>query len=154
MSDNLKKTIKGSFRMEMIGTGLYRGLAKQYQKKDHDLSRRFSKFSNQEAMHGRLFKNYANDKFGQRFISGFFWQAMGRLAAFFMRPMPLNKKLKKIHAAEEDAVTRIEKVLTEDLDSEYRKIMKTILPHEIAHAALYSEVYTEKSPMNRVIAAS
>lgn len=127
--------------MEMIGAGLYKGLAKQYKTRNNNLSQKFIKFSNQEAMHGHLFERYSKEKFNKKFISGFFWKWLGQFMALIMRFVPLNKKLMKLQAAEQNAVVRIEKTLTENIDAEYHKILIKILPHEKDHAGLYSEVF-------------
>lgn len=143
MIDKLKKELKESYRMEMLGAGIYKGLSNQYSKRDADLSRKFLKFSRQEAMHGRLFKEYFSEQSFGQLRSGFFWRFIGRLAATLMRPLPLSKKLKKIQVAEQHAVYSIEKKLIEDLDQGYRKIIELILPHEEAHAALYGELFSD-----------
>ena len=135
------KIIKTSFRMEMMGAGLYQTLAKQYRRRDQALSRRLSQFSEQEAMHGRLFKEYARNQFGRRLRTGFFWRMAGRLTAVLMRPLPLERKLKKLHGIEQASVEHIEEILAEDGQGGYRQIIQTILPHEKAHAALYTQVF-------------
>lgn len=140
MQENIK-IIKASFRMEMMGAGLYQRLAKQCSRRDSALSRRLRHFSEQEAMHGRLFKEYAWNQFGQRLRTGFFWRMAGRLIAVLMRPVPLERKLKKLHVIEQAAVEHIEEVLAGDGQSGYRQIIQTILPHEKAHAALYAQVF-------------
>lgn len=60
----LKNQIQKSFRMEMIGTGLYDALAKQYGRKDQKLGKRLQTFSNDERMHGRLFQKRSQNLFG------------------------------------------------------------------------------------------
>lgn len=60
----LKNQIQKSFRMEMIGTGLYDALAKQYGRKDQKLGKRLQTFSNDERMHGRLFQKCSQNLFG------------------------------------------------------------------------------------------
>ncbi len=42
--NNLKQTVKKSFRMEMIGTGMYRALASQYKTRP-DLQSRLREFA-------------------------------------------------------------------------------------------------------------
>jgi rubrerythrin len=135
------KIVKASFRMEMMGAGLYQTLAKQCRGRDSALSRRLHHFSEQEAMHGRLFKEYARDQFGRRLRSGVFWRMAGRLMAVLMRPVSLERKLKKLQGIEQAAVEHIEAILAGEGQSGYRQIIQTILPHEKAHAALYAQVF-------------
>lgn len=139
--EDFKKNLKHSFKMEMIGTGIYKGLSKQFKTKNPDLSEKFMEFSKQEEMHGKLFKKCFKDLYGKNFKSGFFWKTIGRLAAFMMRPIPLRKKMKKLQIAEQDAVYKIEKLLNEDLEPKIKKVLKVIYPHEILHASLYNEVF-------------
>ena len=135
-------TIQASFRMEMMGAGFYQTLAKQCRRRDSSLSRSLRRFSEQEAMHGRLFKEYAKNQFGRQLRTGFFWHMVGRLTAVLMRPVSLEHKLKKLHGIEQAAVEHIEEILAEGGQSGYRQIFQVILPHEKAHAALYAQVFS------------
>ncbi|NCB47769.1 hypothetical protein EOM81_12235 [bacterium] len=138
--EDLKKRIKGSFRMEMIGTGMYRSLASQYSGKA-ELSGRFLEFADQEEMHGRMFRELYKKNFGKEIGSGRLWLLTGKTAAFIMRPLPLEKKMKKLSTAESDAVKRIEEALAGECEPGLRKIISRILPDEKAHAALYGEIF-------------
>ena len=139
--NELKKQVKESFRMEMIGTGIYHALSRQY-KKSPEISNSLKEFSQQEEMHGKLFKQYYKKTFGKSIKGESFWQFAGRAAAIVMRPLSLETKLKKIGAAESQAVFRIEKALAGGEDTGYHKIIRRILPDEKAHAALHGQLYT------------
>ncbi len=140
MNDMRLKVAK-SFRMEMVGTGLYRALSSQYRKTEPGLSERFHTFAGHEYMHGKLFGKYFQKTYGKTLQGEGFWIFMGRVAAFMMRAMPLKKKMKKLSIIEAQAVADIEKVLAVSGDDRLNKIMKTILPDEKAHAGLYREVF-------------
>jgi rubrerythrin len=139
--NDFKRNLKHSFKMEMIGTGIYSGLSREFRAKNPDLSKTFMEFSKQEEMHGKLFQKLFNNLYGKSFKSGFFWKITGRFAAFMMRPIPLRKKLKKLQIAEQDAVNKIEKLLKEKTEPELMKVLKVIYPHEILHASLYNELF-------------
>lgn len=138
--EDLKKRIKESFRMEMIGTGMYRTLASQYREREY-LSGRFTEFAGHEEMHGRMFRELYRKNFNEEVGNGKFWQFAGKTAAFIMRPLPLEKKLKKLNTAESDAVIRIEEALAGQCEPGFRKIISRILPDEKTHAALYGEIF-------------
>ncbi|HOP29776.1 MAG TPA: ferritin family protein [Spirochaetota bacterium] len=138
--EDLKKRIRESFRMEMIGTGMYRALAAQYSGKA-ELSRRFMEFADQEEMHGRMFRELYRKNFGEEIGSGRLWLYTGKTAAFVIRPLSLEKKMKKLSIAESDAVKRIEEALAGECEPGFRKIISRILPDEKAHAALYGEIF-------------
>ena len=135
-----KKQVKESYRMERIGTGMYRALATQYRKRP-ELSKRFEEFSDQENMHGRLFQEFYRKNFGKKLRGEKLWYVSGVLAAIFMKPLPLTAKLKKIGAVESQAVTTIEHALASGEDTGFHKILKRILPDEKPHAGLYAEVF-------------
>lgn len=137
----LKKHIQQSFRMEMIGTGLYGALAKQYAKQDSRLQERLQTFSDDERMHGRLFKKCNQKLFGTSPGSEGFWLFMGKIAALAMRPLPLKSKLKKLSIAEQQAVQRIEAALAGGADSPFHKLIRVILRDEKTHAGFYDEWY-------------
>lgn len=139
--NELKKQVKESFRMEMMGTGLYRALSRHYRHNPH-VSQRLMDFSEQEAMHGRLFQQYYRKTFGKTLRGEKTWLLTGRFVALIMRPMSLESKLKKIGTIENKAVQRIEDALSTGEDNGYIKIIKRILPDEKAHASLYGELYT------------
>lgn len=140
--ESLKKQIKNSYKMEMIGTGIYRSLASQY-RENENLKKRFIEFADQEEKHGRMFREYYKKTFGKKLKSGSLWLFTGRTAAFAMHFIPLEKKLKKIGAAETAAVKRIEEALASGEESGFHKIIKRILPDEKAHASLYGELFSK-----------
>ncbi len=147
--NDMSYRITRSFRMEMMGTGLYRSLSAQYRKSEPELSRRFSEFARQEHMHGRLFEKLAQKTFGKPLRGDKFWLFMGRLTAFLMRPLSLKSKMKKLSAIESQAVADIEKVLSGSVDDGLRTVMKTILPDEKVHAGLYRQIFPshEEKPL-------
>ncbi len=134
--------------MEMIGAALYSGFAKQY-RSDEKLREKFLRFSEQEAMHGRLFSQFYRNRYGKGIRGKFFWTGIGRSAAFVMRPFSLQKKLKKVSAAEQEAVKSIEEILACGEENGFLKIMKIILPDEREHAALYGELFQQQETLFR-----
>lgn len=139
MSNGIKQQIARSFRMEMIGTGCYRGLSAQYLKREPKLGEKFREFAGHEYMHGTLFETYFRKTYGKDMRGEKLWISVGRLTALMMRLMPLKDKLKKLSTIESQAVAAIEKALAGSGDNGLQKIMKTILPDEKAHAGLYRE---------------
>ena len=137
--DDRKLQITKSFRMEMMGTGLYRSLSAQYRKREPKLSERFWEFAGHEYMHGRFFSKHFQKTYGKELSGERFWIFLGKVTAFMMRPMPLKVKLRKLSTIESQAVARIEQVLKGEGDDGLHKIMKAILPDEKAHASLYRE---------------
>lgn len=137
--DAIKGLINKSYRMEMIGTGVYRSLAAQYSKRRPKLSAKFRAYADQEFRHGRMFDQCHRQAFGQNIGGGAFWRFMGRLAAFLMRALPLKAKMKKLSRVEFQAVADIEKALAGGDCNGLEKVLKAILPDEKAHAALYRE---------------
>jgi len=139
--DALKKAIAKSFRMEMIGTGVYRSLAAQYRQSQPKLSGKFTAYAGQEYRHGRLFDRCHQKAFGKSIGGGLFWRFMGSGMALMMRVLPLKAKMKKLSHVEAQAVADIEKALTggEGADSGLVQVLRTILPDEKAHAALYRQ---------------
>lgn len=140
--NDFKLQIAKSFRMEMIGTGCYRSLSAQYMKHEPKLGEKFWEFAGHEYMHGRLFGKYFQNTYGKDIRGEKFWLFMGKFMAFMMRPLSLKAKMKKLSAIESQAVERIEKALTVSGDNGLQKIMKTILPDEMAHARLYKDWFS------------
>ncbi len=136
-----KQQIMKSFRMEMLGAGLYRGLSCQYRKSEPRLSERFSAFAGHEYMHGRMFGKHFRTTYGRSLRGEKFWIFMGRVMAFMAGPMELRKKMKRLSTIESQAVADIEKSLAGSVDDGMHRILNTILPDEKAHAALYREVF-------------
>ena len=136
----LQKLIRESYRMERIGTGIYRALAAQYQKRP-ELSQRFEEFSDQENMHGMLFQEYHRKTFGKAMKGERLWYLAGVAGAVSMRLLPLSVKLRIIGNAEIQAVAKIETALATGEESGFHKIIKRILPDEKAHAGLYAEIF-------------
>lgn len=140
--NELKGLITKSYRMEMIGTGVYRSLAAQYNKSRPKLSAKFSSYADQEFRHGRMFDQSHRKAFGKNIGGGAFWRFMGRVAAFMMRALPLRAKMKKLSRGESQAVADIEKALAAGNCNGLEKILQAILPDEKAHAALYGEWFS------------
>ncbi len=137
-----RKKVKESFRMECIGAGMYKSLAKQYDK-DEALSGTLLEFSNQEAMHGRLFNAYYRKNFRKDAGWRYFWFFIGMILAQAMRFLSNEKKFQKIAFVETQAVKNINKMLMSGEESDILKILKRILPDEMKHARLYSEVFNK-----------
>jgi hypothetical protein len=139
--DELKKAITKSFRMEMIGTGVYRSLAAQYRKSQPKLSDKFLAYGGHEYRHSQLFEQCHQKAFGKSIGGGVFWRLMGRGMALTMRALPLKAKMKKLSRVEAQAVADIEKALAGGggADNGLMQVLQTILPDEKAHAALYRQ---------------
>lgn len=143
---DLKKEIQRSFRLEMIGTGLYSALAKQYGRQNPNLGERLQTFSDDERMHGRLFQKCSQNLYGNAPGGEQLWHFVGKMAAWAMRPLPLEAKLKKLNIAEKHAVEQIEQALATGEDTSFHKAIQVILRDEKAHAAFYDE-WRSSSPM-------
>lgn len=138
---DLKIQVRSSFRTEMFAAGLYYTLAKQYGKNNRKLSQKLKEASEQEQMHGRMFRQFYSSRFGEDAGSEKVWLAFGRFAARMIRPVPLEKKLKALSKKESAAVAKIEERLIYNDDPSFLKILSRILPDEKSHAAIYSEVF-------------
>ena len=134
-----KKQLKVAFRMEMIGTGLYRSLAAQYGDRYPDLQAHFLKFSRDEHKHGKLFARLFLKTYGRRMHGETFWIVFGRGMGLAMRPLSLRKKMKKLSMIEAGAVERITQDLPVCENPGLARIMASILPDEKAHAGLYRQ---------------
>lgn len=139
--EDLKLQVKSSFRTEMIATGLYAVLAEQYGKKNRDIYDKLKEASEQEHMHGRMFNQFMQNRWGHDAGSEKIWITIGRFAARMMRPLSLEKKLKSLSGKESEAVLRIEERLNCDADPSFLKILKRILPDEKSHAAIYGKIF-------------
>ena len=137
--DELKGRVIRSYRMEMIGTGLYRSFAAQHGPRDAELGKRFLKFSEDEYMHGKLFSKFFLKTYGRMLRGEGFWIFMGRMAAAMMRMSSLEKKMKKLSRIESGAVKQIQRELPVCENPGLQRILKTILPDEMDHADLYQE---------------
>jgi rubrerythrin len=137
--NEMQGLIAKSYRMEMIGTGVYRSLAAQYGKSRPALGARFAAYAEQEFRHGRMFEQCHRKAFGKGLNGGAFWRFMGQVAAFTMRALPLKAKLKKLSRVESQAVADIEQALAGGNANGLEKVLKAILPDEKAHAGLYRE---------------
>lgn len=139
--NNGKQQIMMSFRMEMVGAGLYRSLSSQYRNSEPRLSERFSAFAGHEYRHGRMFEKHFRKTYGETLRGEHFWILMGRVMAFMARPLSLRKKMKRLSIIESQAVADIEKSLAGSGDTGMNRILSIILPDEKAHAGLYHEVF-------------
>ncbi|MCU0577249.1 MAG: hypothetical protein MUD15_10550 [Desulfobacterota bacterium] len=139
--NNGKQRIMKSFRMEMVGAGLYRSLSSQYRNSEPKLSERFSAFAGHEYRHGRMFEKHFLKTYGETLRGGRFWMFLGRVMAFLARPLSLRKKMKRLSIIESQAVADIETSLNGSGDTGMNRILSIILPDEKAHAGLYHEVF-------------
>lgn len=135
-----RKMVRKSFRMELVGAGMYESLAKQYRQHEQ-IGQKFLRFSGHESMHSRLFDEYHRKNYGDRLGGTRVWRGLGKITAIAMHPLSLEKKVKKICAIEHQAVHTIETLLARERDCGLYKIMKRILPDEIEHASLYGEIF-------------
>lgn len=140
---DLKLQVRSSFRTEMFASGLYAVLADQCSRKYPLLSERLREVSEQEAMHGRLFRQYFRNSYHEEPGSERLWISIGRFAGGLMKFVSLQKKLKSLCEKESEAVQKIESKLKCDDDPSYLKILNRILPDEVSHAAVYGEVFAQ-----------
>lgn len=138
----MKGLITKSYRMEMLGTGVYHSLAQQYSKSRPRLSAKFMAYADQESRHGWMFDQYYRQAFGRGLGGGGFWRFMGRMAGFMMRTLPLRAKMRRLSRVETQAVADIEKALAAGNAKGLEKVLRAILPDEKAHAALYAEWFS------------
>lgn len=141
--DEFKKMVQSSFRTEMIGAGLYSALSRQYGRKNSTLGERLKRASEDEHMHGRLFRQFYSSAFNQNPGGEKLWMTIGGIIACLQLVIPLEKKLKTLSAIEAKAVRQIEDELKGGADSPFHKILKRILPDEKSHAAIYNEFYNK-----------
>ncbi len=137
--DELKPEILRSFRMEMIGTGCYEAMARRYAASRPKLSARFRAMAESERGHGKLFQKCHAGLYGTEMSGEGFWLFAGKLSAFSQALLPLKTKLKILSGVEKQAVKDIEAALAAGGASEFHDILKTILPDEKEHAALYKD---------------
>ncbi|MBN2159078.1 MAG: hypothetical protein JW807_06765 [Spirochaetes bacterium] len=136
---DLKPQIVRSFRMEMIGTGCYGELAKQYGKRLPELSEKFRNFSEHERTHGKLLAKCHSDLYGSDIQGEHFWLFIGKVSAFLQYFLPLKVKLKILSGVEMLAVQEIERALADGTESSFHKVISDILPDEKEHAGFYDE---------------
>ncbi len=139
--NNVKSNIRSSFRTEMVAAGLYSVLSDQYGKRNPQLGIRFKEASEQEHMHGRLFKQFYFNTFNEEAGNEKIWLAAGRFAGRMMTLIPLKKKMKILEEKESAAVKMIEARLAANEEPSIAKILKRILPDEISHAGIYADVF-------------
>ncbi len=139
--DKVKDRIKKAFRTEMAAAGLYGALARQYGKGSPALGERFAKASEEEHMHGRLFRQLYRNLFGGEIGGERLWVTAGRLAALFMAAVPLKAKLRSISRKEADAVAMISRDLSASPEPALGKVLSRILPDEESHARIYAEFF-------------
>lgn len=134
------------FYAEMTGAGMYRAMAEQYSRKP-ELSSRFRLFGDQEAMHGRLFREHYRKISGKTLAGENLCMLNGKIYAYMTGLIPLRAKLKMMSLTEAIAAANIEMNLEKPDGSDgsgFYKIMKRIFPDEKAHAGLYDEIYGKK----------
>ncbi len=131
--------VKKSCRMEFMGAGFYGKLSNSYSDQP-ELSKTLKKFSKDEFKHGVMFARYYEKACGKK-LGQQPWMTIGKIAAFFQFTVPLEKKLKKLHLIESRAVKQIEHELQAAEKTPYLAILEKILPDEVAHAKLYTEMY-------------
>lgn len=138
----MKSKIRLSYRMELVGQGYYSRLADQYGSKYPELADKMRLFSRHEHKHSKLFAKLYSEMYGKQPGYEWIWRNIGKMAGFILRPLSLEKKLKRLSSVEKMAVKQIEKALQTGQEGGYFKVIKAILPDEERHAALYDEFIT------------
>ena len=140
--NDMKRQLKKAYRMEMMGTGLYKSLANRYGGRDAELAEQFSRFSRDEYMHGKLFAKHFIKVYGKKIRGERFWILTGRSMAFLMQYRGLEKTVKKLSAIEHRAARQIERDLPFCTDPGLKRILAAILPDEKTHAGLYRKWFS------------
>jgi rubrerythrin len=143
--EKLKPEILRSFRMEMIGTGCYETLALKFAGSKPELSQKFRKMAESERSHGVMFQKCHKNLFGSEMSGEKFWLFMGKLSAVSQALLPLRIKLKILSSVEKLAVWQIDTMLSGGGTSAFHEILRSILPEEKKHAALYDEWFGRKA---------
>ncbi len=139
--NEMKKRIRSAFRTEMVAAGLYGALARQYGNTREGLGERLAQASEEERMHGRLFRQLYRNCFGKDIGGERLWTAAGGMAGFLMAPVPLKKKLAMVSRSESEAVAMITRELSGSSETALAKVLRRILPDEESHAEIFGEVF-------------
>lgn len=137
--DKMKTQLRLSYKVEILGTGFYKSLGKQYGKKQPELAKKLNEFADHEYLHGVLFRQSYINLYGKNPGSEKLWLGIGKAMAFTFLPFSLKFKLKKLSLIEHIAVKQIERDLLKGEENPYLEIAKKILPDEKEHAKLYKE---------------
>ncbi|MBK1813040.1 hypothetical protein JHL18_20660 [Clostridium sp. YIM B02505] len=143
--DKFQAEIRSSFRTEMFAFGLYTVLGNQYKSFKPNFGEHLKEAGKQEHMHGRIFRQFYKKQYNIDLKEEKLCIAFGKLMGYALTPMPLSKKLKMISDNEANVVVKIEKQITDGVDNkDYLKVLKRILPDEIAHSKIYDDAFGDK----------
>jgi rubrerythrin len=135
----LNSQIKLSFRVELFGTGFYRGLSSQYRKKYPDLAKKLDDYAAHEYEHSILFNKCYSDLFGKKLGGEGFWLGFGKCQSYLLFALPVSIKLKMAAQTEVLAIKMLEKDIATGQQNQYIEVAKKILPDEKKHAGIYKE---------------
>lgn len=135
----LKFQIRLSYKVELFGTGFYKGLSSQYKKKYPELTTKLDEAAAHEYEHSILFSNCYNDMFNKKIGGEGFWLGTGKCMSYLMYALPISLKLKNASGMERLAVKMLEKDIASGQENQYIEVAKKILPDEKKHADLYRD---------------
>ena len=134
--NKLKFQIKLSYRVELFGTGFYRGLSKQYHKKYPDLVKLLDHAAAQEYGHSKLFNTCYSELFNEKLGAEKFWLNFGLCQSYLIFALPLSLKLKLSRMTELLAVKQFERDIASGAKNRYIDILKRIIKDEKDHAEI------------------
>ncbi|PKN50961.1 MAG: hypothetical protein CVU43_24165 [Chloroflexi bacterium HGW-Chloroflexi-5] len=132
----LKFQIKLAYRVELFGTGFYRGLSKQYNTKYPDLTKMLDHAAAQEYGHSKLFSACYSGLFNKKLGGEKFWLGFGFCQSYFLFVLPVSLKLKLARITELLAVKQFERDLAAGAKNKYIDIVKRIIQDEKDHAEI------------------
>ena len=137
--NKLKFQIKLSYRVELFGTGFYRGLSKQYSKRYPDLTKMLDNAAAQEYEHSKLFNACYSELFNKKLGAEKFWLGFGSCQSYLIFALPLSLKLKLSRLTELLAVKQFERDIASGAKNKYIDIVKRIIQDEKNHAEIYNK---------------
>ena len=132
----LKFQIKLAYRVELFGTGFYRGLSKQYNKKYPDLTKLIDHAAAQEYEHSKLFHACYLELFNKQLGAEKFWLGFGLCQSYLIFALPVSLKLQLARLTELLAVKQFERDIAAGAKNKYIEIVKRIIQDERDHAEI------------------
>jgi len=134
--NKLKFQIKLSYRVELFGTGFYRGLSKQYSNKYPALTKLLDHAAAQEYGHSKLFNTCYAELFNEKLGAEKFWLGFGLCQSYLIFALPVSLKLKLASLTELLAVKQFERDIASGAKNKYIDIVKRIIQDEKDHAEI------------------
>jgi rubrerythrin len=134
--NKLNFQIKLAYRVELFGTGFYRGLSKQYNKKYPVLTKLLDHAAAQEYGHSKLFNACYSELFNKKLGAEKFWLRFGLCQSYLIFALPVSLKLKLSRLTELLAVKQFERDIASGAKNKYIDIVKRIIQDEKDHAEI------------------